>query len=1188
MKNLVAVVIVLLFQVFSFASSADAKKYAKVSANYLFELNRDGLKQTLEPLLAENSTISSLQIIDSADGGLFYSYGKTNCVGNEKKYESKILYDNQQIGKLTICAKVANQGGLSDEELAFIAQNKKLRVHNERNWAPFNFNKNGVPSGYSIDYMKLLASKVGFEVEFVTGEWNELLNMAMNKKLDVMLNIAYTKEREKHITYIGEYISTPIAVIARKNDSSITNIESLNGKKVAVVEGFFDESFLMQNYPLAQRVVYKNGLDALKAVEYKEVDATIARKPVANYTINELMLALEVKAEVKTKNPNDQKLYIAIKNNAPLLASILKKAMKLVSNQEMAQLQTNWLTFKTDNQTTQNPKNQQGIALSEAQKKWLDSKGVIRFAVDPTWSPIENIQEKTNTYDGMNADLLQLISERSGIKFELVPTKDWAESTALSKEGKVDMLACVSRTPQREEYLNFSNKTIELTDGILMRSDAEFIDNINDLKGMRVGVPDGTSLHTKLKKEYPHLILVPIKGTQKAVEMLSNKEIDVYAGNLEVSGYYIQQLGLFNLKVVYRFEEKRAMHIALQKTIAPEAMDVINKALASINDEELQTIRQRWIGLKVTDSVDYKLMIEIAAAVLVLILFILYNNWRLKKIVNAKTADLVQQKEELAEFNKNLEAIVQERTKALDNEKRFVNSIMNSQTSIVISTDGTKLKTANKAFFRFFELDTIEEFFQKYGRCICDTFDIDDSGKYIQKIMANKTWITYVYEHPEHIYKAKITRNNKEYIFAITTDKFIFDGEELETAVLSDITELEIITEESENSSLLMKQLLNSIPNPIFYKNEKGEFIGFNEAYEKVFGVDSKNLLDKTVMDLDYLPLEDRKIYHAEDISIIQSVSSLQREQEMVFCDNAVHTTLYSVNAYTKRDGTPGGLIGIFTDITEQKKMEKEVRAMHKHTRESIEYASLIQHSLIPSNNLFRKYFSDYLTIWHPKDIVGGDIYLFEELRDENECLLIVVDCTGHGVPGAFVTMLVKAIERQVIAKINNDLSIDVSPAWILAYFNRTMKKLLKQENESSISNAGFDGAILYYNKREKVMKYAGAETALFYVEDDELKTLKGDRHSVGYKKSDMNYKFKEHIINAKDGMKFYISTDGYLDQNGGEKGFPFGKKRFSEIISEFHHESFADQQEIFLDSLHEYQQNEDRNDDVTVIGMKI
>ena len=77
------------------------------------------------------------------------------------------------------------------------------------------------------------------------------------------------------------------------------------------------------------------------------------------------------------------------------------------------------------------------------------------------------------------------------------------------------------------------------------------------------------------------------------------------------------------------------------------------------------------------------------------------------------------------------------------------------------------------------------------------------------------------------------------------------------------------------------------------------------------------------------------------------------------------------------------------------------------------------------------------------------------------------------------------------------------------------------------------------------MIKFAGAETPLFYVENEELKMLKGNRHSIGYKTSDASYEFQDHIIEVKDGMSFYLTTDGYLDQNGGDKSFPFGKKRF-------------------------------------------
>ena len=226
--------------------------------------------------------------------------------------------------------------------------------------------------------------------------------------------------------------------------------------------------------------------------------------------------------------------------------------------------------------------------------------------------------------------------------------------------------------------------------------------------------------------------------------------------------------------------------------------------------------------------------------------------------------------------------------------------------------------------------------------------------------------------------------------------------------------------------------------------------------------------------------------------------------------------------------------------------------------------------------------------IWHPKDTVGGDIYFFEELRHEDECLLMAIDCTGHGVPGAFVTMLVKAIESQIISHIMHHDEEIVSPATILSIFNTNMKHLLKQEDADSISNAGFDGAVLYYNKKENIIRFAGAETPLYYTEDDEIKIIKGDRYSVGYKKCDTNHKYKEHTVETKDGMEFYISTDGYFDQNGGTKGFPFGKKRFKEIIKEYHKESMANQQEVFLGIMMEYQDEEETNDDKTVIGLRI
>jgi len=276
----------------------------------------------------------------------------------------------------------------------------------------------------------------------------------------------------------------------------------------------------------------------------------------------------------------------------------------------------------------------------------------------------------------------------------------------------------------------------------------------------------------------------------------------------------------------------------------------------------------------------------------------------------------------------------------------------------------------------------------------------------------------------------------------------------------------------------------------------------------------------------------------------------------------------------------------------ELEESKKEVEEIHKHTRESIEYASFIQGALIPKTNSLAPFFKDYFATWTPKDTVGGDIWLFSKLRHEDECLLFFIDCTGHGVPGAFVTMIVKAIEREIVSKLKKHSELDISPAIIMGYFNKTMKKLLRQESEESLSNAGFDGGIIYYNRRTQILKFCGAETPLFYVDNDgEFHTIKGNRYSVGYKKCDINYKYKETILEVQEGMKFYCTTDGYLDQNGGDKDFPFGKKRFGNIIKQNYKQSMADIQAIFQLEMMEWEDkipNNDRNDDMTLIGFEI
>jgi len=217
---------------------------------------------------------------------------------------------------------------------------------------------------------------------------------------------------------------------------------------------------------------------------------------------------------------------------------------------------------------------------------------------------------------------------------------------------------------------------------------------------------------------------------------------------------------------------------------------------------------------------------------------------------------------------------------------------------------------------------------------------------------------------------------------------------------------------------------------------------------------------------------------------------------------------------------------------------------------------------------------------------VGGDIYLFEHLRSKNEALLMVIDCTGHGVPGAFMTMLVKAIERNVISDIIKSES-EVHPAEILQIFNRTIKTMLGQCNKDANSNAGFDGGVMYIDKERNILRYCASQTPMFYLENGELNMIKGDKKGVGYVSTDINYAFTEYELDYSKVESIFISTDGFLDQNGGECGFPLGKRRFAEIINENNNKPLEILKEMLLKKLEEWQGDNERSDDITVVAFR-
>ncbi len=390
------------------------------------------------------------------------------------------------------------------------------------------------------------------------------------------------------------------------------------------------------------------------------------------------------------------------------------------------------------------------------------------------------------------------------------------------------------------------------------------------------------------------------------------------------------------------------------------------------------------------------------------------------------------------------------------------------------------------------------------------------------------------------------------------------------------------------------KQFIHSVmdsQNNIVITLENLEIKLANRAFFDFFGVQDlkefRNTIADSISDLFSDSSPDCMQANMFDISWVEYIDQRQGELHKAIIEIDGLPYIFSISAEKFKFLNEELHTVVFTDISELERIRNKIELATKNTRDSIRYASLIQNSIVPSRNDYQFFFDDSFIYWKPRDIVGGDIYIFDILTSNQECLSMVIDCTGHGVPGAFVTMLVKAIERKIVANLSP--TEEISVANIFSEFNKELKNILKQEKDSNVlSNVGFDGAILYYNKTKQIIKYSGSNTPLFYVKDGELNLIKGDKQSIGYKSSDINYQFNEHTLKTEKGMIFYITSDGYLDQNGGEKLFPFGKKKFKSIIERNHNKPLSEQKQIFMNELNIYKGNEEQTDDITLLALKI
>lgn len=272
-----------------------------------------------------------------------------------------------------------------------------------------------------------------------------------------------------------------------------------------------------------------------------------------------------------------------------------------------------------------------------------------------------------------------------------------------------------------------------------------------------------------------------------------------------------------------------------------------------------------------------------------------------------------------------------------------------------------------------------------------------------------------------------------------------------------------------------------------------------------------------------------------------------------------------------------------YQEISRQKQeielQRDEIKRTHEQIQSSIKYAQRIQNAILPREEEINNILPEHFLIFRPRDVVSGDFYWVHQVDDKK--VIVVADCTGHGVPGAFMSMIGNELLNEIVS-----IKQIHDPSRILTDLNKGIRRALKQEDNSN--RDGMDVAICVLDEKEKNIEYAGAKNPVVYIENNELFQIKGNRNPVGGIQKNDEQPYDCHRFSITENTVVYLYTDGFQDQFGGERDKRLGAKRFKELLLKNHKLPMVAQKNELEKILLTWMGNSPQTDDITILAFKL
>jgi len=529
---------------------------------------------------------------------------------------------------------------LTAEEQAWVDAHPVIRVASDPDYAPFQFrNDAGKSVGVANDYLEVIAQRLGIRFEYILpGSWAQALLMMKNHEADMVAVATETPERLAYMRFTKPYVDFPDVIITRSGEK-VSSLEELHGRHLATIKGFGINEFLRENHPQIELRMVPDIQTLLGRISTGEMDAGVLNLATTSYAIGKWKIT---NLHISSLTDFSYKLALASRRDWPMLNRLLSKALATITEEERQRVFRKWITITSPG----DEKKVKKIQLTAKEREWLDEHPVITAAADPNWPPVEYL-DRNKKFTGMAADYIKLVEQRLGIRIEVVPHETWSESLESARERKVAVLTAAASTPDRDKYLSFTRPYLELPASIIINDDTHGISSMADLSGKRVAVVKNYASHDFLERMHPELNLLPVADVSNGLYAVSYGEVDAFIANVATASFYIEKLAIQNLRVAGESGFTYKLGVA-SRNDWPILNRLLQKSVASISNEERQSIYRKWVGLKPEAWKPTREQLIGFAAALIIIGFGITLIWnrQLRKTVDFRTQALRVSEEE--------------------------------------------------------------------------------------------------------------------------------------------------------------------------------------------------------------------------------------------------------------------------------------------------------------------------------------------------------------------------------------------------------------------------------------------------------------------------------------------------------------------------------------------------------------